>query len=227
MIRAIAIDDEPLALQIIAHYCAMSEDIELVQTFTSTSKALQAIAAAPPDLIFLDVNMPEMSGIQFYQSLKNPPPLVFTTAYHEYAVDGFDLNALDYLLKPISKERFDKAVEKVLEYYLLRNAQSASAFLFIRCDHSNHKVYYDEILYIEALDDYVKIYRKNKPRLVARASLKNMLTQLPENQFIRVHRSFVVNTSHLDSIAQKSIQIGGSEIPIGDTYKQNINKNQG
>jgi DNA-binding LytR/AlgR family response regulator len=168
--------------------------------------------------------MPEMSGVQFYQSLKNPPPLVFTTAYNEYAVDGFDLNALDYLVKPISKERFDKAVEKVLEYYLLRNVQSASAYLFIRCDHSNHKVYFDEIVYIEALDDYVKIYRKNKPLLVARASLKNMLTQLPENQFIRVHRSFVVNTSHLDSIAQKTIQIGGAEIPIGDTYKQNINK---
>ena len=202
----------------------MSEDIELVQTFTSTSKARQAIASTPPDLIFLDVNMPEMSGVQFYQSLKNPPPLVFTTAYNEYAVDGFDLNALDYLVKPISKERFDKAVEKVLEYYLLRNVQSASAYLFIRCDHSNHKVYFDEIVYIEALDDYVKIYRKNKPLLVARASLKNMLTQLPENQFIRVHRSFVVNTSHLDSIAQKTIQIGGAEIPIGDTYKQNINK---
>jgi DNA-binding LytR/AlgR family response regulator len=224
MIRAIALDDEPLALQILVHYCAISNDVELVKTFTSISEAKKHISNNKVDLIFLDVNMPEMSGVQFYKSLESPPPVIFTTAYHDYAVDGFDLQAIDYLVKPIAKDRFNRAIEKVHEYYALRSAPINQGHIFIRCDHTDHKVHLSEILYIEALDDYIKIYRKNKPRLVARSSLKNILSQLPESEFIRVHRSYVINTNHVESISLKNVQIEGVSIPVGDTYKQYIHK---
>lgn len=220
MIKAIAIDDEPLALKIISNFCEQSSDIQLEKTFTSQTEALKYIKKFPVDLLFLDIQMPKKDGISFYKNIDQNLPVIFTTAFQEYAVEGFNLNAVDYLVKPFTFERFEEAVKKAV----LRRPLFQQDFLMIRADYKLHKINHDEILFIEALDDYIKIHLKNDSAITARQSLKNIQEILPSSQFIRVHRSFLISLKEIGQIGGKSVKIRGFVIPVGNKYKDEILK---
>lgn len=224
MIRAIAIDDEPLALQIIAHYCSKSVFINLEKTFTSQSEALTYLENYPVDLLFLDIQMPAKNGIDFYKLLHNNPMVIFTTAYSEYAVEGFNVNATDYLLKPFSEERFLIAVEKAKNEYEFKKEQIIETHLTVRADYKLYRIAFADIELIEGLDDYAQIHLIDKTKIVARLSMKNILEKLPEKLFLRVHRSFIIPLNKVKSIQNKTIFIKDFVIPIGDTYKETVLK---
>lgn len=224
MMKAIAIDDEPLALKVITHLCDQVDFVSLEKTFTSQAEAIRYLNKYPVDLLFLDIQMPAKNGIEFYKMLENGPMVIFTTAYSEYAVEGFNVNATDYLLKPFSPDRFIQALEKARSEWNFRKNQATQSHLMIRADYKLHRIPYEDILYIEGLDDYIQIYQVNKPKIVARFSMKNIMEQLPDNLFIRVHRSFIVPLKRVDSVQYKSLQIGEVTIPIGETYKEEIQK---
>ena len=221
--KAIALDDEPLALQVIEDFCSRTNDIELEKVFTRPSEALKYLRKFPVDVIFLDINMPSMSGLKFHEQMPHKVWVIFTTAHSEYAVTGFDLNATDYLLKPFSFERFLKAIEKVKEHHKASTRNDTKDnHLLIRADYSLHKITYSDILMIEGLDDYIKIHLPGKSPLVARMTMKNILDKLPENEFIRIHRSFTIPVSKIESIRNKNVTIAGREIPIGSSYEENF-----
>lgn len=224
MIRAIAIDDEPLGLKIISHFCEEIDFITLERTFTKQNEALKYLKNYPVDLIFLDIQMPNKNGIDFYKMLDNDPIVIFTTAYSEYAVEGFNVNATDYLLKPFSQERFLTAVQKARNELQFRNSASVQTHLMVRADYKLLRIEYNDILLIEGLDDYIQIHLSNKSKVVTRLSMKNIIEKLPEKEFIRVHRSYIIPIKKVKSIQSKTIDIEEFVIPIGDTYKEEISK---
>ncbi len=224
MIQAIAIDDEPLALQIISHFCEQIDFITLDKTFTSQSEALKHMRKFPVNLLFLDIQMPNKNGIDFYRLLEHDVMVVFTTAYSEYAVEGFNVNATDYLLKPFAFERFEIAVQKARNEYMFRNNTSVQTHLMIRADYKLNRIEFEDILLIEGLDDYIQIHLNNKTKIVARLSMKNIVEKLPEAKFVRVHRSFIIPVNKVKAIVNKNIQIEDFIIPIGDTYKEETQK---
>ncbi len=221
MIYAIALDDEPPALEVLQSFCDQIDGIELKKTFTRSDEALKYLKKYPTDLLFLDINMPSISGIDFFKKVPHKISVIFTTAYSEYAVEGFTLNATDYLLKPFSFSRFEQAVEKAkiqLEKEQ-KNTAADSQFLFIRADYSLIKIPVTEILFIEGLDDYLKIHIRNQKTVVARMTMKSILEKLPTDAFFRVHRSFIVSLSKIDRVKSKIVYIGAEEIPISATYE--------
>ena len=227
MINAIAIDDEPLALEIIQGYCAEADTINLAKVFTQTSEAKKHLEKFPVDLIFLDVNMPSISGIDFYKGLDQDTMVIFTTAHSQYAVEGFELSAVDFLLKPYSFERFLTAVNKAREYHeFLHHKESVETkHLFIRSEYSLVKLQINEIAYIEGLADYLKIHIDSGKTLLTRMTMKNILSRLPANQFIRVHRSFIIPLDRIKSVRNKMIQLeNDKEIPVGVSYEEEFNK---
>ena len=224
MIKAIAIDDEPLALKIIAHFCSQVDYISLEKTFTKTDEALNHLTKFPADLLFLDIQMPGKNGLDFYRMLDPEVMVIFTTAYSEYAVEGFNVNAIDYLLKPFSFERFLTAVEKASKEQKARQSTTAHNHLLIRADYKLHRLEFDDILLIEGLDDYIRIHLKGKTPITARLSMKSILEKLPSPDFIRVHRSYIIPVKKVKSIYNKTIQIEDFVIPVGDTYKDAVNK---
>lgn len=224
MIRAIAIDDEPLGLKIISHFCDKIDFITLEKTFTKQNEALKYLKNYPVDLLFLDIQMPNKNGIDFYKILENDPMVIFTTAYSEYAVDGFNVNAIDYLLKPFSEERFLIAVQKAKNEFQFRQNFSVQTHLMIRADFKLHKIELNTIVMIEGLDDYIQIHLTNKTKIVARLSMKSTLEKLPEKDFIRVHRSFIIPIKKVKSIQNKTIQLDDFIIPIGETFKEEVLK---
>jgi DNA-binding LytR/AlgR family response regulator len=224
MITAIAIDDEPLGLKIISHYCDQIDFITLEKTFTQQSEALKHLRKYPVDLIFLDIQMPNKNGVDFYKMLDNNPMVIFTTAHSQYAVEGFNVNATDYLLKPFSEERFMTALQKARNEFEFRKNQSVQTHLMVRADYKLHRIEFDDILLIEGLDDYVQIHLTNKTKIVARLSMKGILEKLSEKEFIRVHRSFIIPLKKVKSIQNKTIQNEEFLIPIGDTFKDDILK---
>lgn len=224
MIKAVAIDDEPLALKVIEHFCEQTENIVLEKAFTKTEEGIKYLRKFPVDLLFLDIQMPGKNGIDFYKSLSTDVMVIFTTAYSEYAVEGFNLNATDYLLKPISYERFTTAVEKVQKEKSLRMADPENNYFMVRADYKLHKIEYDDILLIEGLDDYIRIHLKDKNTIVTRLSMKGILEKLPPAAFIRVHRSYIVPVSKIKTVQNKTITIEEFVIPIGDTFKNELNK---
>lgn len=226
MIKAIAIDDEPLALQIIEALCARISYIDLKKIFTSQAEAQRYINKFEVDLLFLDIQMPRQNGIDLYKSLKQETKVIFTTAYSQYAVEGFNVSASDYILKPIAFERFEEAVAKVKrELDLEQNSGTVNSHLTIRADYKLHNIPLDEIIMIEAMDDYVKIMRTNKMTLVARSTMKGILNKLPRPAFTRIHKSFIVNNSKVEAIQAGSVEIAGKQLPIGKTYKEQIEAN--
>lgn len=220
MIKAIALDDEPLALEILQSLCDTIDYIELEKVFTKSDEALKYLKKYPVDLLFLDINMPSISGLDFYKKLPNKTMVIFTTAYSEFAVEGFTLSATDYLLKPISLSRFQQAAEKAFSQWKQQNQNIEQQYLFIRADYSLIKILFSDILYIEGLDDYVKIHIQNQKTVVARMTLKAMLQKLPETEFIRVHRSFIIPISKVEKIRNKVIFIDTAEIPISTSYEE-------
>ncbi len=226
MIKAVAIDDELPALKVIENFCSKTDFISLEKTFNMPNEALKYIHKFPVDLLFLDINMPALKGTQLYKSVKQKTMAIFTTAYSEYAVEGFNLNAIDYLLKPFTFERFVQAVTKANEYYNYINKQvkTEEQFLFIRADYSLVKINIADILFIEGLDDYLKIHLANQKPVVARMTMKTMLDKLPSNNFIRVHRSYIVSFHHVENVRNKIISIAGEEIPVGSSYEESFLK---
>jgi DNA-binding LytR/AlgR family response regulator len=229
MIKAIAIDDELLALKVIESFCAKIDFISLEKTFNKPKEALKYLEEYPVDLLFLDINMPSMTGIELFRKITQNSMVIFTTAYSEYAVEGFNLNAIDYLLKPFTFERFLQGTTKANEYFKIQQPNDAEkpSYLYIRADYRLHKIPLADIQFIEGLDDYLKIYIvANKP-IVARMTMKNMLEKLPAKDFMRVHRSFIVPFSRIENVRNKIISIGEEEIPIGVSYEKTFFENFG
>lgn len=220
MINAIAIDDEPLALTVIKSLCDKSEGINLHKTFTQPNEALKYLQKYPVDLIFCDIQMPAMTGINLVKSLQHKTMVIFTTAFSEYAAVSYELNAIDYLLKPINLKRFTQAITKAQEYfdYINKKDQSADQYIFVRADFSLIKIPLADILYIEGLADYLKIYIKDRKTIVARMPMKDMVEKLNSADFIRVHRSFILPFSKIEAVRGTTIFIGDKEFPIGRTY---------
>ena len=220
MINAIAIDDEPLALKVIKSLCDNSESINLQKTFTQPSEALKHLRKFPTDLIFCDIQMPAMTGINLVKSLQQNSMVIFTTAFSEYAAVSYELNAIDYLLKPINQKRFSQAIAKASEYfdYVNKKDHSADKSIFIRADFSLVKIPLADILYIEGMADYVKIYIKDRKTIMARMPMKDMMEKLNAADFIRVHRSFILPFSKIEAVRGTTIFIGDTEFPIGRTY---------
>lgn len=221
MLKAIAIDDEPPALRVIAHFCNQVDFIDLQKTFSRTDEALGYLENNSVDLLFLDINMPSMSGIEFYKVIPQEAMVIFTTAYAQYAVEGFNLSAIDYLLKPFTLERFLQAVHKAKEYqqFLQKKEVETPQYLFIKADYSIYKIAMSAILFIEGLDDYLKIHLENSKPIVARMTMKAIMEKLPSNDFIRVHRSFIVPFRRIENVRNKLIALRGEEIPIGASYE--------
>jgi DNA-binding LytR/AlgR family response regulator len=221
MITAIAVDDEPPALKIVENFCGRVDYIELVKTFTHPHEALKYLEKFPVDLLFLDIRMPSITGVDFAKMIPKEIMVIFTTAYSEYGVEGFNLNALDYLLKPYTYERFMQAVNKARDYYRYFHNQDSAVqqYLFVRADYSLVKIMLDEILFIEGLDDYLKIFTAARKPVIARMTMKAMLEKLPETNFIRVHRSFIVPISRIEKVRNKLIYIGDKTIPVGSSYE--------
>lgn len=226
MINAIAIDDEALALEVIEAHCSNSTEVKLDAVFTKPQDAEKYLKKFPIDLVFLDINMPSISGLKLAKLLPPQCLVVFTTAYSEFAAESYELNAIDYLLKPINKARFDKAIVKVKEYLgYLKNKDGVDAQqLFIRADYAIHKVNFGEILYIEGIGDYVKIFVNEKKTIVARITMKEVLTKLPKNDFLRVNRSYIIPLARIQSVTNKIILLPEKEIPIGTTYLKSFHE---
>jgi DNA-binding LytR/AlgR family response regulator len=223
MITAIAIDDEPLAVAVINTFCQKVDFINLVQTFTEAGAALKYLENNSVDLLFLDINMPSISGIDFYKKVGSNTMAIFTTAYSEYAVECFNLSAIDYLLKPFEFNRFLKAVEKAKEYAdFLAKKDTSHQHLFLKVDYSIVKVALNDILYIEGLDNYLNIHFENGKKLLVRMSMKGISEKLPADEFIRVHRSFIVPFSKVLSVRNKMIHLDKKEIPIGTNYVDTV-----
>ena len=225
MIKAIAIDDEPPALRIIEHFCAETEGVELLKTFTNPEEAKRYIVRFPVDLIFLDVQMPSVNGLQFFNSLPHKPMLILTTAFSEYAVEGFNVNAVDYLLKPYTPDRFDQAIAKIKELYALKqDKMTPDSTIFLRADYGLVKIHPADILYIEGFDDYLKIHYGDGQTVVIRMTLKSILSKLSPTEFLRIHRSFIVPISRVERIRNKAVTIGEIEIPIGGAYEEDFKR---
>lgn len=222
MIKAIAIDDEPLALKVLEHLCQKSEWISLEKTFVNQDDAMRYLENFPVDLIFLDIEMPQKNGIDFYRDLDHQAMVIYTTAYDHYAVNAFDVSAVDYIMKPVGKERFDVACQKAYQIFQTKKGTSENSYLLIRADYKLHKIDYREIEYIEGLDDYIQIHLDNKPKIVTRMSMKNMLEKLPKQDFIRIHRSFILPKQRITSFQNKMIMLGDKSFPIGNTYKEDV-----
>jgi DNA-binding LytR/AlgR family response regulator len=220
MINCVAIDDEPLALVVLQDYISRTPQLVLKQSFTDAFAAIEYLKSHEIELMFLDIRMPRITGIQLLKSLPKPPLVIFTTAYSNYAVDGFNLDAVDFLLKPFEYERFLKAVNKTSEY--LHYNQKAivnenAEYIFVKSEYQIIKFNLDDIRYIEGMDDYVKIYRSEK-MVLTNMPMKDILKKLPENRFARVHRSFIVSLKRIESVRNKRIKIDDKLIPIGDSY---------
>lgn len=220
MIHAIALDDEPLALELLGDYAAKIPFLALKGTFTDPFEAMRAMQEERIDLLFLDIQMPDLTGFQFLQTLKaTPPALVFTTAYKEYGVEGFNHDAVDYLLKPYSFDRFTKAVNKVQEWLGQRTEAPVRPFLFIKSEHQLVNVMLADIRWIEAFGDYVKVFTASDKPLLTLTSLNTFAQTLPDD-FIRVHRSFIVHKLHINMVQKNRIVIGDRLIPLGESYQE-------
>jgi two-component system LytT family response regulator len=218
---SIAIDDEPLALEVIRSHAAKIPFLELKAVFTDAFEALDFLQRNSVDLIFLDIKMPDISGIEFYHSLSHKPLVIFTTAYTEHAVTGFDLDAVDYLLKPFSLSRFLKACTKANELYQLRTTHQLADHIFIKTGYEQVKIMLDDIHYLEAEGNYISFVTKNG-KLLTRMTFLEVENMLPHNEFIRIHRSFIAAKKHIDKIDRYQVFIRGIAIPVGDSYAQNL-----
>lgn len=219
--KAVAIDDEPIALEIIKAHAGKVPFLELKAEFTDAFKALEYLQKETVDLLFLDIKMPDISGIDFYNSLSKRPLLIFTTAYTEHAVTSFEMDAIDYLLKPFSLARFVKACNKAYELYNFRNASASTGHLFVKTGYDQVRVSFDDILYLEAAGNYVT-YVLQGGNLLSRSTFSEAVAILPADRFVRVHRSFVVAFDKVDKIERHQLTINQTKIPVGEAYSQNI-----
>jgi DNA-binding LytR/AlgR family response regulator len=220
MITALAIDDEPLALNVIEAFCKKVDYLQLQRTFTKPTEGLKYLQRYPIDLVFLDVRMPALSGINLAKMIKQNTMVIFVTAHSEFALDSYELNAIDYLLKPVKFDRFEKAVEKAKEYlqYIQNKPSTTDQVLYVRSEFSMNKIQVADILYIEGLADYLRIHLKDRKSVVTRMTMKAITEKLPESDFMRVHRSYIIPVHKMLSVRNQVIFLPEIEIPIGKTY---------
>ncbi len=234
--KTIIIDDEPLAIDVLVDYCKKMDFIQLEGTFTNPLEAISTIKEKKIDLIFCDIDMPQISGIDFIKSLDNKPMFIFTTAYSQYAVEGFNLNAVDYLVKPIPYNRFIKAVSRAKEILTYKkkpvnnnvfpshgDVNESQNYIFVKAEYESIKINLNEIEYIQGLKDYLKVHITGTNKaILTLMSFKEILDKLPSNQFLRVHKSFVVNVTCIKTVQRNRIVINDIRIPIGESYKANF-----
>jgi DNA-binding LytR/AlgR family response regulator len=233
--RCLIIDDEPLALELLEDNIKQVEYLQLIGSCRNATQAMQLLQEQNIDLIFCDIQMPGISGLQLVKSLAKKPLVIFVTAYEQFAINGFELDVVDYLLKPVSLERFLKACNKAHTMFELNKKQPITAntdkprkYLFVYADYNLIKISHDDITYIEGLKDYVKLYATNLPKpILSRITIKALEEQLPADQFFRVHKSYIVNLDHLHSIRKGRIKIGDAEIPYSENYKDAISRMTG
>jgi DNA-binding LytR/AlgR family response regulator len=227
MLKAIVIDDEPLALEVIKGLTEKVTFVEIIAYFTNSLEAMAFLQTNKVDLLFLDIKMPDISGIELLKSIPNPPLVIFTTAYSEHAVEGFELDAIDYLLKPFSLTRFLKACNKAYEYYGFKrnksNDETVLSHVFIKSGYEQVRVELDLIRYAEANGNYVVFVLENQ-RIASRLTMSEAEALLPVKYFVRVHRSFIVSKKHIQKVDTKTIWVQETEIPIGSAYTSNIGK---
>lgn len=228
MLRCIAIDDEDLALELLVDNISKVPYLELVQPFNNPLSAMHFLQQQKIDLVFLDIQMPGLTGLQFIRSLSYKPMFILVTAYEKYALDGYSLDVVDYLVKPVPLDRFMQACNKALQWHQLKTKseqvkEDTATYFFINADYSYVKVLYADIMYVEGLKDYIKIHLKSSSKpLVTRMSMKTLEDQLPSKTFIRVQKSYIVSKEYISAIRKNSIFIGTIEIPVGENYKEAI-----
>jgi two-component system LytT family response regulator len=226
MLRCIAIDDEPLALELLEDNISKVPFLTLVASCSNPLEAMKVLQHESVDLIFVDIQMPGLTGLQFIKSIAIKPMFILITAYEKYALEGYELNVVDYLVKPVSLDRFIKACNKAWELHQLKNkkdTEDPQPYFFINADYSLVKVVFADIMWVEGLKDYLKIHLKSSSKpLVARLTMKAMEEQLPPSMFLRVQKSFIVSKSYITSIRKNSVFINDVEIPVGDNYKDAI-----
>ena len=225
MIKCITLDDEPLALQQMEGYVKKTPYLELTGSFESAFSAIEFLQNNEVDLMFVDINMPDLSGMDFVKSLNNPPKVIFTTAYSEYAMEGFKVDAADYLLKPISYSDFLKSADKTKERYFSQNENISSVqhndeYLFIKSEYKIIRINYSDIKYIESMKEYVRIHIENQAPVMTLTSIKKLMEHLPEKDFMRVHRSYVVNLNKITTVERLRIVFDSNTyIPVSEQYK--------
>jgi two-component system, LytTR family, response regulator len=225
MINCIAVDDEPLALQLLQDNISKVPFLHLKAACNDAFEAISILNSESIDLVFADIQMPGLSGLEFANSLENPPMIIFITAYKQYAIEGFNLAVIDYLVKPVALDRFIKACYRAKEQFELRNIPKTADYFFVNADYSQVKVVFSDIIWVEGLSDYVKIHLKSTSKsLVVRKSLKNLETELPAKQFIRIHKSILISIGGITAIRRNSIFLGEKEFSIGETYRDTIDK---
>ena len=233
------IDDEPLAIELLESYVAKTSFLKLTGSYSSAVQAMQDATTQSVDIIFLDIQMPEISGIEFARFVKEDTRIIFTTAFSEYALEGYRVDALDYLLKPITYTNFLVATKKALKWFEMKKSASESSNnspsiqtlgqedeqMFVKADHKLIRVLFKDILYIEGWKDYVKIHLEGKPHpILSLMSMKGLEETLPSTKFRRIHRSFIIQKNKIDSISKSRVMIGDKELPIGESYKEEFNK---
>lgn len=227
--KCIIVDDEPLAIDVIESHIAKLEDVEIVAKCTNALSAFEVVQKQDVDLIFLDIQMPKLTGLDFLKTLQNPPKVIFTTAYRDYAIESYDLNAVDYLLKPISFDRFLKAMSKVydreiqspISKEIVEVRPNEDNYIYVKSDKKMVKIKLNEVLYIESLKDYVRIKTQDK-MIITHQKISYLEEKLPEDSFTRVHRSFIVATKKVDCYSSAFLEVSGKEIPIGRNYKNQV-----
>ena len=227
--NCIIVDDEPLAIEIVESYVSRVDQLQLSGTFRNAIAAFTFLQQNPVELIFLDIQMPRLSGIEFLKTLKSPPKVIFTTAFRDYALDGFELEVVDYLLKPISFERFLKAIAKAMHKDTAQTQlpkiqePAADNYVFFKVDKKMVKTKMNDILYIESIKDYVKV-RTAEKEIITQQKISYLEESLPKDQFLRIHRSFIINRERIDAYSATDVEIGKHHIPIGRNYKNDVIK---
>jgi len=221
LLKCIAIDDEPLALKLIAGYVARFPFLQLLNTFEDAISGAEFLKSNTIDLLFIDINMPDITGIDLVRSLNVKPMVVFTTAYKSFAFEGFELEALDYILKPIDFKRFEKAVEKAADYYQYKTkpvAEQADESLYVYSEYRMVKIELNTIEYIESMEDYIKIHVTNAKTILTLMPLKKVLEKLPPDKFQRIHRSYIVPVGKIRSIQNRKVKLAEIELPVSESY---------
>jgi DNA-binding LytR/AlgR family response regulator len=228
-LRCLLIDDEPPALKVLESHISQINGLEIVAQCKNALEALDVLGSKPVDLMFLDIKMPMILGTDFLKNLSHPPQVIFVTAYRDYAVDGYELDVVDFLVKPVSFERFVKAITKVKRMMGQETASPANnnksnteAFVYLKVDRSMQKVFVDDILYIESWKDYIKVFLANGKNMLVKQSITAMENLLSDHKFVRIHRSFMVSVDKITGYNALSVQVASTDIPIGRLYKQAV-----
>jgi len=230
-IKCVIIDDEPIARDIIRDYILKINELEIIAEFNKPTEAIVFLNENKTDLLFLDINMPEINGIDFARSLSNPPAIIFTTAYREFAANGFDLQAVDYLVKPIPFERFLKAVNHYIKLHSKsiemppseKSEKLEDLFIFLKDSKKTHKIFLGDIKYIESDGDYIRFFLPNR-KLMIRGSLASMEATLPPELFLRIHNSYIINLKKVNALTLYSVEVDGTELPISRSHKEKVLK---